>query len=370
MLLCAVALLSFSHSTIALQVQSTDLRQPVADIGSAVAVALLEAIPSLSDIPAIGVDSGSGRRPYHPPRHSIRQPFNKAAKGAKPPRSGTRSWFGRSKSSVSRVQRPPNVNRAGKRSSLLKWWRSNRSNLSRKFTRAAAPRAATRAAQQRGTASISRNLSRKRAAKTPLADARRGSDVSKKFLKAAGGQKGTKAQRSAQQRGVSLLRANKGKVGTKRGHAKSGWLQRWEGVGKPKPGHTMQRHVGKSDLYLQFRLSSNPKLAKASTFPNQRVAERAIARAIRHERAVSRRPSTSQAFRRAADPQPRNNPPNLQAWLRNKKPGTFVIRYTDNKFVGTVLTRDGKRRNTNTVQVVLRMRPNGKYYVETAYPDI
>jgi hypothetical protein len=383
-LLCIAALLLFSQSAVGLQIHETGTAPLAAQLArqmaSTVAATLLEAIPDLSGLPRIGADAGSGKGSFRPPPRSLKQSFNKAAKSSskspKPPKSGWRSWFGGSKTSVAKVQRPRNVQRTGQRSGLLKWWRSNRSKLRRQFSAAAAPRAATRAAQQRGTASIARYLSRVRASKTPLGDAKRGAATNKQLINTTGRQEGSQAQRSAQERGISLLSANKGKERLRRGKSTYGWLKRWEkNFGEPlPPGHTIKEHVKKRDSYLADRLKHHPTKPRASTFPNRKVAERAIARAIRYEREVSRRPPTSQAFRKASDPQQKQwqkEQRNFQAWLRRKKTGSqFVIRYTDSKPVGRVMTRDGKIHETNTVQVVLRMRPNGRYYIETAYPDI
>ncbi len=64
------------------------------------------------------------------------------------------------------------------------------------------------------------------------------------------------------------------------------WLQYWEGLGRvnragyPSLGHTIGRHVGRTDQELLDRLLLNPKINAASTFTDQTVAEEVIGSTI------------------------------------------------------------------------------------------
>jgi Bacterial CdiA-CT RNAse A domain len=45
-------------------------------------------------------------------------------------------------------------------------------------------------------------------------------------------------------------------------------------------GHTLARHVGRSENYLRHRLATEPDLTAASTFYDRQTAENALARVL------------------------------------------------------------------------------------------
>ena len=68
-------------------------------------------------------------------------------------------------------------------------------------------------------------------------------------------------------------------------HFPPDWLQRQEAAG----GHTITRHVGKSDAWLIHRLIDDPRIAQASSYADLATAQASIEAAlIRHRKATDR----------------------------------------------------------------------------------
>src|SRR5687768_4391924 len=63
-----------------------------------------------------------------------------------------------------------------------------------------------------------------------------------------------------------------GTFGSTRAEAaeKESWLRRHEAQG----GHTLARHVGKDEAWLRERLAQDPRLSRASSFPDVATAEK------------------------------------------------------------------------------------------------
>jgi hypothetical protein len=120
-----------------------------------------------------------------------------------------------------------------------------------------------------------------------------------------------------------------------------GSLQAHEG----KPGHTLERHVGRTPGQLAERLRREQK-REVSTFPDVATAEQAIARAL---------------FERRRE---------IGTWLAEGAQGDFAVSWKGQEPVGRVL-RDGERdpragRTTHVVLVPSRRFPEG-FAILTAY---
>ncbi len=120
-------------------------------------------------------------------------------------------------------------------------------------------------------------------------------------------------------------------------------LERDERLG----GHTIARHVGRTDAQLTARLARE-SIAAASTFADLESAERIVARAL------------------AA------NERRVRQWIERRGPrSNLAIRYRarDGLPTGRLMRRgDDSSREVTGAVVVLRWRDDG-YYVLTSYPE-
>jgi len=112
-------------------------------------------------------------------------------------------------------------------------------------------------------------------------------------------------------------------------------------------GHTLERHVGRSDAELRRRLAAEGSLARASSFADRVTAGRAVAAAIAAER------------RR------------VDAWLGGRRSTNLVLHWRgDGTVVGRVLARGAAEPlPARGVRAVLRRR-GGDFYVLPAYPEL
>lgn len=115
-------------------------------------------------------------------------------------------------------------------------------------------------------------------------------------------------------------------------------------------GHTLARHVGKSDAELADRLRREPNISAASTYTNRATAERAVAAAMA------------------------GGGGRLASWLRRsgRRPN-LVLNYVEpsRRTIGRSLMRRGHRLVSCTrAIVVLRWdHHRSRYYVLTSYPE-
>ncbi len=111
-------------------------------------------------------------------------------------------------------------------------------------------------------------------------------------------------------------------------------------------GHTLARHVSRSDADLAARLAAEPNLAAASSFTDRPTAERAVAAALGAQRT------------------------RLDAWLGRERGDTLALAWRgDGSPVGRRLERGAARAGSvDGARVVLRRRGAG-FYVLTAYPE-
>lgn len=112
-------------------------------------------------------------------------------------------------------------------------------------------------------------------------------------------------------------------------------------------GHTIARHVGRTDAQLRQRLADEPGIGTASTYATQAIAERTIARTLR-----------ANADRVRAWTERRGNRPNLALDYRGA-PGEVL---------GRSIRRGRAPVECRDAVVVLRWDGRGSY-VLTSYPE-
>ncbi len=112
-------------------------------------------------------------------------------------------------------------------------------------------------------------------------------------------------------------------------------------------GHTLKRHVGKSDMELRTRLAAEPTISAASTYTDRKTAESAVAEAL----------GASQ--------------PRVEQWLhRRGGHPNLVLDFDGRQPLGRSL-----RRNASTSEpcshalVVLKWMANDDFIVLTSYPE-
>jgi hypothetical protein len=111
-------------------------------------------------------------------------------------------------------------------------------------------------------------------------------------------------------------------------------------------GHTLARHVGRSDAELAERLARESSLAAASSFEDRATAERAVGAVLAAERE------------------------RIDAWLNRRRDETLAISWSGGGDpVGRLLERGAaSAQPVKGARVVLRRRGAG-YFVLTAYPE-
>jgi hypothetical protein len=113
-------------------------------------------------------------------------------------------------------------------------------------------------------------------------------------------------------------------------------------------GHTLARHVGRSDDQLRERLRSEPGISAASTYNNRAIAERVIGVTLAREK------------RR------------VDAWLaRQGSRPNLALDYhgTAGDTIGRSIRRGGASRSCEDAVVVLRWNRDGGFIVLTSYPE-
>ena len=121
---------------------------------------------------------------------------------------------------------------------------------------------------------------------------------------------------------------------------KNGWLQFHEGI-----GHTIARHVGKTDAQLINRLANSRRISGASTFTNQTTAEATISSTIKANRAT------------------------LNTWLRSGSTRNLRLDYTGENIIGRGIMRGQSTvSNLTNARVILKPTGNGGFNILTAFP--
>jgi toxin YxiD len=111
-------------------------------------------------------------------------------------------------------------------------------------------------------------------------------------------------------------------------------------------GHTLDKHVGRSDQELRERLDRERNISAASTWTNREVAEETIAQALRAERDKIAR-WEERSYRR----------PNL------------ALHFDAGRVIGRSI-RHGDERSSPATQAVIVLKADGpnSFYVLTSYP--
>lgn len=117
-------------------------------------------------------------------------------------------------------------------------------------------------------------------------------------------------------------------------------------VDEQRGGHTLQRHVGKTDAELRERLLTED-VSAASTYTDRATAEMAVAAAIRE------------------------NSAKISRWIQ--RPGghsNLVLDYDSNSPIGRSMRR-GETQSfpCSHAVAVLKFLSGSEYYVLTSYPD-
>jgi len=113
-------------------------------------------------------------------------------------------------------------------------------------------------------------------------------------------------------------------------------------------GHTLQRHVGKSDADLIARLKREPQISSASTYTDRETAERIVGAALL---------TSNRAF---------------AAWRdRTGRRPNFVLRYHADHVIGRSMARGHSQAEPCDHAVVVLRWEDGRqqYYVLTSYPE-
>ena len=113
-------------------------------------------------------------------------------------------------------------------------------------------------------------------------------------------------------------------------------------------GHTLQRHVGKTDADLLDRLKREPQISSASTYTDRATAERVVGGALQ---------TGNRAF---------------VAWRnRSGRRPNFVLHYRADGVIGRSIARGHSRSEPcDRAVIVLRWEDRRQqYYVLTSYPE-
>jgi Bacterial CdiA-CT RNAse A domain len=112
-------------------------------------------------------------------------------------------------------------------------------------------------------------------------------------------------------------------------------------------GHTLERHVGRSDAELEERLRWERNISAASTWTDRQTAEITIAQALRAEHGQ------------------------MENWMRRGMPRANLALHYDAGHVSGRSLRRGDNRPVDCTRAVIVLRATGpsSFYVLTAYPE-
>lgn len=116
-------------------------------------------------------------------------------------------------------------------------------------------------------------------------------------------------------------------------------------VDDAKGGHTLKRHVSKTDAELRDRLAQE-RISAASTYTDRAAAEAAVGAALAQ------------------------NQERIEAWVKSANHSNLVLDYSANQPVGRTLhRRDQTSQPCAHAVVVLKFDPPSDYHVLTSYPQ-
>jgi len=119
------------------------------------------------------------------------------------------------------------------------------------------------------------------------------------------------------------------------------------GRDEERGGHTLAKHVGRTDAELQERLDEERNISAASTWSDRATAETTIAEAMRAERG------------------------RIETWTRRgTRRSNLALHYDAGHVIGRSLRRGyGQAVDCSRAVIVLRADGADRFYVLTAYPE-
>lgn len=161
--------------------------------------------------------------------------------------------------------------------------------------------------------------------------------------------------------GLVLALAPAGGCGSEPGPENSQRVERQQSRGEPRGatsrydlsrdeqrgGHTLGRHVARTDDELRERLARERNISAASTWTDRETAETVVAEGLAAERA------------------------RLDSWMRRGYPrANLALHYNAGRVIGRSLRRgDSQTVDCSSAVIVLRADGPGSFYVLTAYPE-
>ncbi len=112
-------------------------------------------------------------------------------------------------------------------------------------------------------------------------------------------------------------------------------------------GHTLDRHVGKTEAELAQRLASETRISAASSFTDRSVAEAAIGEAMNRNQSA------------------------IDSWVKSRG-NRYTIDYNANRIIGiTLRRRASKATSASRLRIVLQRsaKLSPGYFILTAYPQ-
>ena len=112
-------------------------------------------------------------------------------------------------------------------------------------------------------------------------------------------------------------------------------------------GHSLDKHVGRSDEELRERLDREPNISAASTWTNREVAEETVAQALRAEQNK------------------------IARWEeRGYRRSNLALHFDASREIGRSM-RHGDERSSPCTQAVIVLKADGRdnFFVLTAYPE-
>jgi len=118
-------------------------------------------------------------------------------------------------------------------------------------------------------------------------------------------------------------------------------------VDEAQGGHTLERHIGKTDVELRQRLQREPNISAASSYTDKATAEHAVGEALAQ------------------------NTDKIQRWLeRGQRRPNLVLDYTDpNDAIGRVMYPRAIGSVPCDHAIVVLKAEGNSYYVLTSYPE-
>ena len=119
------------------------------------------------------------------------------------------------------------------------------------------------------------------------------------------------------------------------------------GRDEERGGHTLARHVGRSDDELRERLTRERNISAASTWPDRATAEAVVGEALVAERG------------------------RVESWMQRGYPRTnLALHYDAGRAIGRSLRRgDSQTVECSSAVIVLRADGPESFYVLTSYPE-